>query len=212
MTDPRIEIAARAFVKCVRDNTVGDPLESMGWVFGHMEWEGLLEAVDALDAARPEVEGDALRSIAAQMHTSEMDEDRIEHGDFKYAYDRMIEIAKAALTAARATTAPEVEGMTTKTGDGHDTAKYTSTAVLGRVTYISNTAARATAAPDDNALPTDLLPEGVGFSSLIALKEGYGVDLYSLSRKVASQVFSGTGPTPRAAMLAAIKAAGRTEE
>lgn len=113
---------------------------------------------------------------------------------------------------ADATTAPEVEGMTTKTGDGHDTAKYTSTAVLGRVTYISNTAARATAAPDDNALPTDLLPEGVGFSSLIALKEGYGVDLYSLSRKVASQVFSGTGPTPRAAMLAAIKAAGRTEE
>lgn len=72
------------------------------------------------------------------------------------------------------------------------------------------TAARATAAPDDNALPTDLLPEGVGFSSLIALKEGYGVDLYSLSRKVASQVFSGTGPTPRAAMLAAIKAAGPT--
>lgn len=50
-----------------------------------------------------------------------------------------------------------------------------------------------------------MLPDGIGFASMTALEEGYGVSLYETIRH--REIYDGVGPTPRAAMIAAIEAA-----
>jgi hypothetical protein len=43
--------AAKEFVRCVRRNTLpDDTTKNLGWLFGHMEWEHLCEAVDTAAA------------------------------------------------------------------------------------------------------------------------------------------------------------------